>query len=54
MIKGIIFDMDGTILDTLTDITISVNHALNSTFHLPIKTEEEIKMAVGNGAHQID
>lgn len=49
MIKGIIFDMDGTILDTLTDITISVNHALK-TFHLPIKTEEEIKMAVGNGA----
>lgn len=49
MIKGIIFDMDGTILDTLTDITISVNHALKQ-FDLPMKTEEEIKMAVGNGA----
>lgn len=49
MIKGIIFDMDGTILDTLTDITLSVNHALGH-FGLPQKTEEEIKMAVGNGA----
>lgn len=49
MIKGIIFDMDGTILDTLTDITLSVNHALR-LFHLPEKNEEDIKLAVGNGA----
>jgi phosphoglycolate phosphatase len=49
MIKGIIFDMDGTILNTLTDITLSVNHALTQ-FHLPTKTESEIKQAVGNGA----
>jgi phosphoglycolate phosphatase len=49
MIKGIIFDMDGTILNTLTDITLSVNHAL-TLFHLPTKTESDIKLAVGNGA----
>ncbi len=49
MIKGIIFDMDGTILNTLTDITQSVNHAL-TLFHLPTKTESDIKLAVGNGA----
>ena len=29
MIKLIIFDLDGTLLDTLTDITNSVNYTLN-------------------------
>jgi phosphoglycolate phosphatase len=52
MIKGIIFDMDGTILDTLTDIKLSVNHAL-SIKKYPLKTDEDIKKAVGNGAYKL-
>ena len=52
MIKGIIFDMDGTILNTLYDIRISVNHALRLK-NLPEKTDEEIKLAVGNGAFKL-
>jgi phosphoglycolate phosphatase len=52
MIKGIIFDMDGTILNTLDDIRISVNHALKIK-NLPEKNDDEIKLAVGNGAFKL-
>ncbi|MDO9630153.1 MAG: HAD family hydrolase [Acholeplasmataceae bacterium] len=52
MIKGIIFDMDGTILNTLEDIKISVNHALKIK-NLPEKTDEDIRFAVGNGAFKL-
>jgi phosphoglycolate phosphatase len=52
MIKGIIFDMDGTILNTLDDIRISVNHALRLK-NLPEKTDDDIKYAVGNGAFKL-
>jgi phosphoglycolate phosphatase len=52
MIKAIIFDMDGTILDTLTDIKLSVNHAL-SIKNYPLKSDEDIKKAVGNGAYKL-
>lgn len=52
MIKGIIFDMDGTILNTLDDIRNSVNYALRIK-NLPEKSEDEIKLAVGNGAFKL-
>lgn len=48
----IIFDLDGTLLDSLTDIADSVNHTL-LTFDLPQKTTEEIRNAVGNGARNL-
>ena len=44
-----IFDLDGTLLDTLDDLTDSVNHTL-ATFGYPVKTREEIRNAIGNGA----
>lgn len=49
MIKGIIFDMDGTILNTIDDIAASVNYAMRS-FNLPEKTIQEVKDGVGRGA----
>ncbi len=49
MIKTIIFDMDGTILNTIDDITTSVNFALK-TYQLPLRNIDEVKQAVGNGA----
>ncbi|MBU1143656.1 MAG: HAD-IA family hydrolase [Firmicutes bacterium] len=52
MIKGIIFDMDGTILNTLDDIRNSVNHALKIK-NLPEKNDDDIKLAVGNGAFKL-
>ena len=52
MIQTIIFDMDGTILNTLTDITISVNHALKLKGCKPV-TEDQVRLAVGNGAKKL-
>jgi phosphoglycolate phosphatase len=52
MIKAVLFDMDGTVLNTLEDIKNSVNFALNQ-FHLPLKSDQEIKLAVGNGAYTL-
>lgn len=48
MKKLIIFDLDGTILDTLKDITISVNYMLE-VFDMPTYTEKEIRYFVGRG-----
>ena len=44
----VIFDLDGTILDTLEDLTDSVNYAL-SQFGYPVRTIDEIRSFVGNG-----
>ena len=47
--KAVIFDMDGTILDTLDDLASSVNYALK-TNGFPKRTREEVRRFVGNGA----
>lgn len=46
--KLVIFDLDGTILDTLEDLRNSVNFALKNNI-LPERTTEEIRRFVGNG-----
>lgn len=46
---GILWDLDGTLLDTLEDLMDGVNYALNQ-FGLPPRTLEEIRKFVGNGA----
>lgn len=50
--KAVIFDMDGTLLDTLDDITDSVNHVIGS-FGYPPKSREEIRNYVGNGTARL-
>lgn len=52
MIKAVIFDMDGTVLNTLDDIWVAVNHALTQQ-GLSLKTKDDIKQAVGNGARTL-
>lgn len=52
MIDTILFDLDGTLLDTLTDLALSVNYAL-SVQKLPPRTTEEIRAFVGNGAQNL-
>ena len=47
-IKAIIFDLDGTLLDTLQDLAQSVNYAL-AKFDLPQRSLDEIRNFVGNG-----
>lgn len=44
----LIFDMDGTILDTLDDLKNSCNHALTLNGR-PERTREEVRAFVGNG-----
>ena len=49
LITTVIFDLDGTLLDTLDDIRDSVNRTLTQ-FGFPSRTREEIRRFVGNGA----
>ena len=43
-----IFDMDGTILNTLDDMTDSLNEILTK-YNLPLHTVDEVRFMVGNG-----
>src|SRR5688572_27654546 len=45
----LIFDLDGTLVDSKKDLTASVNH-VRHRFGLPDLTEEEIAGFIGNGA----
>ena len=49
MIKCCIFDLDGTILNTITTITYFVNKTLQK-FGYETITEDQCKYFVGNGA----
>ncbi|MBR4388684.1 MAG: HAD family hydrolase [Prevotella sp.] len=46
--KAYIFDLDGTLLDTLFDLAHSCNYALQAC-GLPRRTVEEVRQFVGNG-----
>ena len=52
MTQAVIFDLDGTLLNTLGDLTAAVNHAL-TTCGLPIRTEGEIRSFIGDGVKQL-
>ncbi len=52
MIDTIIFDLDGTLLDTLEDLTDSVNYAMEQ-FQMQTKTLEEVRRFVGNGVAKL-
>ena len=46
--QAVIFDLDGTLLDTLDDLAAAVNHALQ-TCGYPIRTRDEVRQFLGNG-----
>ena len=46
---AVLFDLDGTLLNTLEDLADAVNHTL-SHFGCPARTLEEVRQFVGNGA----
>ena len=46
---GVIFDLDGTLLDTLEDLKDAVNYVLGQ-FGYPQRSIEEVRRFVGNGA----
>ena len=47
-----IFDLDGTLLDTLGDLAASVNYALR-THNMPEHSLEDIRRFVGNGVRKL-
>ena len=49
---GVIFDLDGTLLDTLEDLRDSVNHTLRQ-YGCPERTLDEIRTFVGTGARKL-
>ena len=48
MIKTVIFDLDGTVLNTLDDLAVSVNYVL-TRFGLPVHRTEDYRLYFGNG-----
>jgi len=49
---GILFDLDGTLLNTLEDLMDSTNYAL-AQYGCPARSLEEIRTFVGNGARRL-
>lgn len=52
MYTTVIFDLDGTLLDTLDDLADSVNRSL-AAYGLPLRTREEVRVFVGNGVKKL-
>ena len=48
----VIFDLDGTLLDTLEDLTDAVNYALRES-KMPERTIDEVRRFVGNGVQRL-
>lgn len=51
-IDTVIFDMDGTVLDTLADLADAVNFALREC-DMPQRTIDEVRAFVGNGVRRL-
>ena len=52
MYKTFIFDLDGTLLDTLQDLAASTNHALSS-HGMPTHSVDDVRRFVGNGVRRL-
>ena len=52
MKKVIIFDLDGTLLDTLNDLQKAVNFAL-SQYNYPLRSLEQVRKDIGNGVAKL-
>ena len=50
--KTAVFDLDGTLLDTLEDLYLATNAALES-HSLPRRSRDEVRMFVGNGVEML-
>ncbi len=50
--KAAIFDLDGTLLDTLMDLVLSVNHVLKENGEQE-RSVEQIRSAIGNGNRRL-
>lgn len=50
--RAVLLDMDGTVLDTLSDLHAAVNRSL-SEFGLPAVSRERVRASLGNGAARL-
>lgn len=48
----IIFDLDGTLLNTLDDLTDSMNHVME-LHHFPLHSRDRVREMVGNGIYHL-
>lgn len=51
-IRAVVFDLDGTLLNTLDDLAAAVNVAL-ATHQMPVRTLDEVRQRVGNGVKNL-
>lgn len=51
-IQNIIFDLDGTLLDTIADLTAGVNRTMKE-FGFPVHTRQAVQKMVGNGIRRL-
>lgn len=51
-LEAVIFDLDGTLLDTLEDLAEAVNFALESC-GMPTRSVDEVRRFVGNGVEKL-
>lgn len=51
-IEAVVFDLDGTLTDTLTDLKNSVNYALGE-MNFPERSLDEVRRFVGNGVRRL-
>ena len=50
--QAVIFDLDGTLLNTLEDLADSTNYALRQ-MNYPERTIDEVRRFVGNGVEKL-
>ena len=52
MIKALIYDLDGTLADTLPSLCDAINMAMDR-YSAPHRTCEDVRLAIGNGARML-
>lgn len=52
IIRAVLFDLDGTLVDSLEDLTDAVNHIRGAFSHLPL-TADAVRRKVGKGARHL-
>lgn len=51
-IRAVVFDLDGTLVDSTRDIAVATNHVLEASGRAPL-AEDEIRSYVGDGARSL-
>lgn len=52
MPKAVLLDLDGTLIDSVSDVTLSINELLASE-HLPVLDEAQVQRMIGNGIRSL-